>query len=161
MKVLLLLATMFGLSFSSLASDGSSGCGPGWYVLQENSLVSSSLRATTNGFLFPVTTIGMTIGSSNCTRHKIVLKEKESLHFVSQNYFEFRSDSAKGRGAYLSALAETIGCKKSSEAVFNSSMKKNYKKVFGHKHSQPEKVLEEVYKIILRDSELVQSCSLS
>ena len=95
MKNLFLALTLFG-SCSLFAADGSSGCGPGWYLFKENSLVSSAFRATTNGILFPSVTFGMTFGTSNCTQHKLVLKEKESLHFVTENYFEVQADMARG-----------------------------------------------------------------
>lgn len=141
------------------AKDGSSGCGPGWYILKENSIVSSSLRATTNGIFFPTTTIGMTIGTSNCTRHKIVLHEKKSLHFVTHNFHELKSEISKGNGDYLLALNEVLGCNPKDVSFFSKKVKKSYKKIFNSK--KPEKVLYNIYNTILRDKKLVQSCSLS
>lgn len=143
------------------AADGSSGCGPGWYVFKENSLVSSALRSTTNGFLAPVVTLGMTSGTSNCTQHKIVLKEKESLHFASMNYYELKRDAAKGEGEYLSAFATTIGCPAQAQARFNQKVRGSYGEVFraGAK-VDAESALLEVYKIILSDKELTAQCSL-
>ena len=70
---------------SAFAADGSSGCGPGWYIFKENSMVSSALRATTNGWSSPVVTIGMTFGTSNCAQHKLVMNDKRGLHFVTHN----------------------------------------------------------------------------
>src|SRR4051794_31289808 len=96
------------VSIQAFAMDGSSGCGPGWYLLKDTSIVSSALRATTNGILFPVYTFGMTFGTSNCTQHKLVLKEKESLYFATHNHFELKGNIAKGDGEYLSAFATTM-----------------------------------------------------
>ena len=159
MKYLFLAALISTLSFSATARDSSSGCGPGWYVVKENSLVSSALRATTNGFFFPTTTLGMTLGTSNCTKHKIVKTEKKSLHFVSHNLYEMKSEAAQGVGSYISALGEVIGCSKSGQKQFNNSLKSNYQNVF--KSDEPQEVLKNIYQVILQDEKLVQSCSLS
>ena len=44
-----------------------------------NSLLSSSLRATTNAILLNGT-FGMTFGTSNCSKHSIVKKEFQKIH---------------------------------------------------------------------------------
>lgn len=159
MRYTVLALACLCLSFSAAARDSSSGCGPGWYIVKENSLVSSALRATTNGFFFPTTTIGMTLGTSNCSKHKIVKTEKKSLHFVSHNLYEMKSEVAKGRGPYLSALGEVIGCTKDGKAQLSSSLKSQYKSVF--QSERPKDVLKNIYKVILNDDKLTQSCSLS
>ena len=43
------LIALFFLNFSlvSFAKDGSSGCGPGWYIAKDKSILSFALRATT------------------------------------------------------------------------------------------------------------------
>ncbi len=151
----------FALLASStlMAADGSSGCGPGWYLFKENSLVSSALRSTTNAFLFPSVTFGMTFGTSNCTRHKLVLKEKESLHFVTENYYEVQADMARGTGKFLSVLGETIGCDGGAIEHFNQMGKEHFKDIFSGEKT-PESVLLETYKMILNDKKLTQACSL-
>lgn len=147
-------------SINALASDGSSGCGPGWYIFKDNSLVSSALRATTNSLLFPISTIGMTVGTSNCTQHKLVLKEKESLYFATQNYFELKGQIAKGQGEYLSAFASTMGCPSSAQTLLNNRLRSNYESIFPKNKVDAEKVLLEVYKTILSDERLTAQCSL-
>jgi hypothetical protein len=155
-----ILATLF---FSNIlwAADGSSGCGPGWYLFKDNSLVSSALRTTTNAILFPAVTIGMTLGTSNCTQHKLVLKEKESLYFATMNHFELKRDIAKGQGEYLSAFSSTMGCPVNAQARLNNKLREDYPQIYSTKDIQPESVLLEVYKVILRDGELTKQCSLS
>lgn len=156
MKIVIIL--LF-LSKLAIAADGSSGCGPGWYILKDNSLLSSALRSTTNGMLFPVTTIGMTIGTSNCTRHKIVLKEKESLHFVTHNYFELKSQVAMGSGTHISALSQTMGCANGSDQAISQSLKGSYSEIFENSDSSnPEKALTEIFKVILRNPDLAKKC---
>lgn len=152
------LATI--VSTSAFAADGSSGCGPGWYLFKENSLLSSALRATTNVALFPVVTIGMTVGTSNCTQHKLVLKEKESLHFATMNHFELRHAMVQGQGEYLSAFAETMGCPASIQMRLNQSLRSHVRAIYPNQEINPESVLLEVYKVILSDRDLTKACSL-
>lgn len=159
MKKLVMIITIC-MSQLANASDGSSGCGPGWYILKENSLVSSFLRVITNAALFPSTTIGMTVGTSNCSQHKIVETEKESLHYATMNYFEILSEASRGGGKYTDAFATTIGCQKSVRAEFNSELQKHYQDVFFQDRSNPEKLLLNVYKMIFQDEKLLKSCSL-
>ncbi|MBF0208358.1 MAG: DUF3015 family protein [Oligoflexia bacterium] len=152
------------LTASSFATDNSSGCGPGWYIVRENSLVSSALRATTNGILFPSTTIGMTLGTSNCTKHSLVMKEKESLYYMTQNYSELQKEIAQGGGEFLDAFFTTVGCQGDQVQHFAQKMQANYGAIFSKQQKQmmnKESIgLLEVYKVILSDPQLVQACSL-
>ncbi len=157
--VAIVISSILGIN-SAQAGDSSSGCGPGWYLFKENSLLSSALRATTNGMLFPVTTIGMTVGTSNCTQHKLVLKEQESLHFATMNHFELKNAIVKGNGEYLSAFATTMGCPVQAQGRLNEQLRANYNNIYQGHEIQPAKVLTEVYKTILSDRKLTEQCSL-
>lgn len=82
MKLIKLFVVMAFLSSTTvvMAGDSSSGCGADWYIFKKNSLVSSSLRATTNAILLNAT-FGMTFGTSNCSQHSIVkVLDKIVLH---------------------------------------------------------------------------------
>ncbi|MGB0455013.1 MAG: DUF3015 family protein [Bacteriovoracaceae bacterium] len=151
------LLTLF-FSINSYAKDKSSGCGPGWYVFKKNSLVSSSLRATTNGILFPITTLGMTLGTSNCGKHSIVAKEQESLHYATNNFFEIKTEAASGKGEFLTSFATVLGCHPQSKAQFSKMMKKNYSKLFKGNQTDPKRLLKGVYDSIFSDMELQRSC---
>ena len=155
-------ALLIGGAFSlnAWAADGSSGCGPGWYVAKENSILSSALRLTTNGILFPAVTIGMTFGTSNCTQHKLVLREKESLYFATMNHYELKGDIATGRGEYLSAFAATMGCPVSAQPRLNSELRSAYGRIYPAAKPAAEDVLIQVYRVILSDKELTEKCSL-
>ena len=159
-KLILTLTTLL-FSFSIFAADGSSGCGPGWYVFKENSILSSALRATTNGILFPSTTFGMTFGTSNCSKHKLVKTEKESLQFATENYYEILTEASRGEGEFLSSFASTLGCQPEDFDAFGKEVKKNYQKVFKNRDVNPENLLREVYIMILSNKKLTYSCSLS
>lgn len=159
MKGFILGLFLFSAS-SIMAADGSSGCGPGWFIAKDNSLLSSALRATTNGLLFPLVSFGMTSGTSNCTKHSIVKTEEKSLYFVTQNLYEIKTEAAKGNGEFLQALGSTIGCKAGHLEYFSEKMQSNFEVIFKAQATN-EEVLLETYKVILTDPTLVQSCSLS
>jgi hypothetical protein len=154
----LILVLMFLFQGLAMAADGSSGCGPGWFVLKKNSLVSSSLRATTNGILMPTTTIGMTLGTSNCSKHDIVKNEQKSLHFVTQNYFELKAEMAKGQGEFIDSFAHTVGCSANSQALLKSELKGSYREIFSKSSATAEEVLGNIYKTIFSRNDLAKSC---
>ena len=98
-----LLALIFGVVASTqtakAAYSSSNGCGPGWYVFKDTSLVSSSLRTITNAALFPSATVGMTFGTSNCAKHKIVEeRDRESVKFATLAYHDLMIQTAQGHG---------------------------------------------------------------
>ena len=161
MQRILLACFLTVFSFSLLAADGSSGCGPGWYVFKKNSILSSALRVTTNGILFPTVTIGMTFGTSNCSKHSLVKTERESLKFATENYFEILTEAAKGEGEFLHSYAATLGCQKDGVKTFQKEMKKNYSKLLLKDSVNPQELLKNTYIIILENKELTHSCSLS
>jgi len=124
-KILGLMAGLMVFSSVVMADDSSSGCGLGWMVFKKNSLVSSSLRATTNTIF--LNTIAMTLGTSGCARHDIVMNEKKAIHFAQANFGKIMQEMAQGKGEYMTAFAEVLGC--SNAAAFSSSMQKNYGQV--------------------------------
>ncbi|MBT4792332.1 MAG: DUF3015 family protein [Halobacteriovoraceae bacterium] len=156
MKLILLLVTIF--SVNTYAADGSSGCGPGWFVSKKNSLLSSALRATTNAVLFPSVTLGMTLGTSNCTKHSIVKNEVEDLKFATENYFEIAADASKGNGAFLTAYGELMGCHGENTKIFKNRMQENFNQLFDKQNIDPTSLVKETYKVIIKDPVLFQSC---
>lgn len=156
-KVILLMVMIFSTTHL-FAADGSSGCGPGWYVAKENSLLSSSIRATTNGILVPTVTFGMTFGTSNCQKHSIVKLEKERIKFATENYFEIAADSAKGSGQFVAAYGELMGCNPASLQKFSNQMKKHFPKIFNAEEINPENLVKQTYIMMLKNSELTQAC---
>ena len=162
MKTLTLILTqLLALFFTqtALAADGSSGCGPGWYLLKNNSILSSALRATTNTVLFPATSLGMTFGTSHCTRHGIVNKEKETLYFLTHNYLEVKAQAAIGSGAHLIAFAQTMGCSSLASPRLGQSLKQSFSKIFQDNRSgSPEQSLLQIYKVILQEPQLSKQC---
>ncbi len=151
-----LVITLLVLSTNAFAKDGSTGCGPGWYIFKDNSLVSSTLRSITHGILWPVTTLGMTFGTSNCSKHKIVDNSKRSLHYATVSLENLRQDAARGAGQWVEAYAGTFQCSPLASLVFQRSLQKNYDQIF---HSEnPQHVVFSTINMIEGDHLLRTEC---
>ena len=130
MKQISLAFVLLFFSNVTLAADGSSGCGPAWYILKKNSLLSSSFRSITNGMLAPVVTLGMTFGTSNCSKHSIVEAESESLRYVENNLPVLRQDIARGGGESLDTLLGTMGCQFHETANISQHLQGEFSNIF-------------------------------
>ncbi len=144
-------------SLSALAVDASSGCGPGWYILKNNSLVSSYLRTITHAFLAPTVTFGMTTGTSNCTKHSIVEESKQSEALLTVTFDKLRQDVAQGQGVFLNAYADTFKCASDDKALFGKTVQANYSKIFVKDHS-PENIVENTKQVLAKEPKLATSC---
>ncbi len=156
-RLLFMLASC--LATHAFGADSSSGCGPGWYVFKENSMVSSSLRAVTNGILFPTSTLGMTFGTSNCAAHKLVQRDSESLRFVTLAYHDLQIQTAKGQGEHLGALAQTLGCPWQVQERFNAQLQSGYESVFPADDTAPTAVLDAINARLRADPSLATACA--
>lgn len=151
----IVLVALIVLGRATFAADSSSGCGLGWQVFKKNSLVSSSLRATTNAFF--LNTIAMTFGTSGCAKHSIVKNDKKSLHFLENNLPMVQAEMAMGSGEYINGLAQTFGC---DENTFSGHMQNNYSKVFNQNNKKAYDVLIAVEKEIVLNPTMLKACGL-
>ncbi|MCR9205823.1 MAG: DUF3015 domain-containing protein [Halobacteriovoraceae bacterium] len=117
---LLVSGSVFAMDENIAGSDNSSGCGYGWEVTKGKTLSASSTRGTTNSTAS--NTIAMTMGTSGCEKHDIVMQEKEQIHFANFNYEMIVADMAIGSGEYLSGFADVLGC---SQVSFASAAQQN------------------------------------
>jgi len=156
--VLVILA--LGFSSAAFADDSSNGCGLGWKVTKRKSLVSSSVRGTTNSIAYNQT-FGMTSGTSGCAQHSIVKNERAVEHFVEANYNNLMVDMAKGEGEYVQALAYVMGCDATSVEHFTNMTQKNYGAIFTSDSIGPQKLIQNVKSQVTSDSALAVSCSAS
>ncbi|MCP4912184.1 MAG: DUF3015 domain-containing protein [Oligoflexia bacterium] len=154
-KCLVLLGLFLGLISTNLyAADSSSGCGLGWAVFKKNSLVSSSLRATTNAFF--LNTIAMTFGTSGCAKHSIVKNEAKQLHFSETNYPQLVAQMSQGQGEYVNSMAGLMGC---DSAVFSQTMQQNFSQVVPSADSAKELVQNMQLQVLTNES-LARSCGI-
>lgn len=154
-KSLTLLAFAFILT-NAQAADSSSGCGLGWAVFKDNSLISSALRATTNAMFF--NTIGMTFGTSGCARHSIVMNDKKTLHFTEANHNVLKLEVAQGRGEHLNGLSHLMGC---SPDVFSTTLQKNYNQVFKNEEVSPRELVNNIQAQVVSNEDLARSCGIA
>lgn len=154
-KNLLIGLTLSLLSLGTFAGDSSSGCGLGWAVFKDTSLVSSALRATTNAFF--LNTIAMTSGTSGCAKHSIVKNDKKSLHFMDANKHQLMTEMALGNGEYVSALSQLMGCE---EVAFTQNMRENFQNVFVREDMPARELVNRVQMQIISNKELAASCGL-
>jgi predicted methyltransferase len=117
---LLVSGSIFAMDDNVAGSDNSSGCGYGWEVTKGKTLSASSTRGSTNSTAS--NTIAMTMGTSGCEKHDIVMQEKEQIHFANFNYEMIVADMAIGSGEYLNGFADVLGC---SQASFASAAQQN------------------------------------
>jgi hypothetical protein len=139
------------------ADDASSGCGLGWEVSKDNTLVSSLGRAITNAIAS--NTIAMTFGTSGCAKHELVQNDKASLHFAEANFHNLMVEMAEGQGQYVDAFAQTLGCQ-GSEKIFTQYMQGNYHKIFKTPNTTPFEMLKNV-KTQMKKSSLASSCHIA
>lgn len=122
--------SIIAVTAPALAKDKSSGCGPGWYIADDMSLMSSATRATTDSYLFPTVTFGMTSGTSNCAKHTWVQNNPEAANFIVANIHNLQIETASAGGESLAALAKTFGCPESMNGQFARTMQANYEQIF-------------------------------
>jgi hypothetical protein len=150
---MVLLALILVPSLSH-AKDSSSGCGLGWEVAKENSLLSSFARALTNATF--LNTVAMTFGTSGCTKHTIVQKEKEAQYFAEANYHNLLLEMAMGNGQNLENFAAVLGC---NADHFAERMQSHFAEIFPSRHASPDGMLENVRAAITFDPELRAACA--
>lgn len=159
MRKLGMLLIGLTLVFSkAYAADGSSGCGAGWYILKKNSLISSTLRATTNA-IFLNATFGMTFGTSNCSKHSIVKNDMKAIHFTEYTFAQLKREMAKAQGDYFLAMADIMGCSNQT-AQFGKVVRGNYQNIFSKSTKTPVDMVKNLEKQIKRDPQLSKGCHL-
>ena len=111
-KSLIALALLLAagiVSAKDMTPDKSDGCGPGWYIYEDKTILGTSIRGTTNAII-PGQISGMTSGTSNCAQHDIVKADKLKLHYTANNYELIIAEMAAGQGEFLNEYARVLGC---------------------------------------------------
>lgn len=155
MNKIFLAFSVFMMSIGIYAADSSSGCGLGWQIFRDNSLVSSSLRATTNSIT--LNTIGMTLGTSGCAKHSIVKNESKGIHFAEANMDQLMLEMAQGQGEFVAGFANVIGCQPDS---FARGVQKNYNKIFTSEETSAGEMYKNLKFIVGSDEFLARSCAI-
>ena len=134
---------------------GSDGCGLGWQITDKKTMLGTSTRATTNGFVPP--TFGMTSGTIGCDQHDIAKKEQKAATYVVANYQTLSNELAQGSGETVQGLAFVMGCSSSSTEL-GRALQSNYGKI-GSAQNGVE-LYRGVRQIISTDSSLSGQCAV-
>ncbi|MGE0528634.1 MAG: DUF3015 family protein [Bdellovibrionales bacterium] len=108
MRKLVLLAVLIGLPAISHARDQMDGCGLGWEVTDDETMIATTTRGTTNAFVPP--TFGMTSGTLGCKQLEFASNEKEAVNYVVNNFSNLKQELAIGQGEYVEGLSEVMNC---------------------------------------------------
>ena len=141
---------------SVFAADSSSGCGMGYEVAPNQSLVSSSTRSIVNATFS--SSIAMTLGTSGCAKHSIVKNEAKGIHFVEANMNVLALEMARGNGEFVASFASVYGCNDAS--AFGSMVQSNYETVLPSSNTSGVELYNNVKSQIKNNAALSASCSL-
>jgi len=153
-----MLAVLLGLFSFSASADNSAGCGLGTMIWRENSIISGLFRMTTN-HSFSSQLFGITSGTSGCSQHSIVMREKAPIYYAEANLEELKVDMAKGEGEYVSIFSDALGCPTNLKSDFVQSSKDKYETIFPKSDLSAQEMLENVKKMIKETPTLSGKCS--
>lgn len=135
---------------------GSDSCGLGWQVTRKKSFIATTTRGTTN-YVVPYT-FGMTTGTMGCDQHSFAKKDRQAIEYVASNYEPLTIEMAAGRGEYLQAFAQVMGCG-SSTGQFGTVMQKNYGDIVG-KSKNAIDFFQNVKTSVKKEGRLAANCGL-
>jgi len=130
------------------------GCGLGWQVTKKRTMIATTTRGTTNGFVHP--SYGMTSGTIGCEQHSFAQEDRPAAAYVASNQEQLKMEMAEGRGEYLSAFARTLGCSDADLGAFGQMTQKNYESIVD---DSSENMLKNVKREMQKDSKL-NGCSV-
>lgn len=134
--------TVLLFTMSVHAEDKSSGCGLGWKVAPQNSLISSYTRSLTN--ITTTSTLAMTSGTSGCDKHSVVDRSKMEIHYAEANYHELMVEGSRGQGEHLKGFAMVMGCEGNQIPAFMESTQRHYDSIFTPTGSDPSDLVRNV-----------------
>ena len=125
MRIIIFTLAALLMGPSVFAKDSFDGCGLGWEVTQDKTVIATTTRGTTNAIVPPI--FGMTTGTIGCDQFDgLAMNEKAGAEYVAKNYETIRAELAMGQGEYLEATAQSLNC---DSASFGSHVQKNYEGV--------------------------------
>lgn len=144
-KLLLMFLLLTGVPFLAFAGDDmepdkSDGCGLGWQVMDNKSIVATIVRGTTNVSVPP--TFGMSTGTIDCEQHSLVKNEKKSIYYTESNFENLLAEMSEGKGEYLNGFANVLGCK--DQKAFSQMSQRNYGKIVPQSDVTPSQLLQNV-----------------
>ncbi len=139
MKSVIVIALAL-FSMNVYAKDTSSGCGIGWEIAPDQSLVSSSVRSVVDSMAS--NTVGMTLGTSGCAKHSIVENDKKDIHYAEVNFHEVMAEMSQGQGEHLKGFALAMGCANEEVNAFSQATQNNYGQIFNSSKVVPADLVQ-------------------
>jgi hypothetical protein len=138
------------LLFASAALAGqaasNTGCGLGtilWGNKADNSVLSQSLQATTNGILGNQT-FGITSGTLGCDQPANVAASERLMEFTVANMDNLARDIARGEGESLETLAELLAVPEQNRGEFYANLQGNFADIFSTGEESAANVLDRI-----------------
>jgi len=135
-----------GAALAAGQAEQNCGCGLGtilWGDKADNSVLSQSLQATTNG-LFGNQTFGITSGTLGCEQPASVATNDRLLEFAAANMDTLARDISRGEGESLDTLAELLAVPEVKRGEFSSSLQGNFSSIFVTGDESPAVVLDRI-----------------
>lgn len=131
-KFLLLTVVAFLMAgTAAMAAETGPGCGPGKVVFNgKKGILFQNLAWTTNYAFLPWQLFAITLGTSGCNADAVIMRDKEQHVFVASNFDRLSQDMASGRGEYVDAMADLMGCQSSAYPAFAHMAQQTYGKIF-------------------------------
>lgn len=155
MKKLTILASAAVLALAShqaMSQEDGPGCGVGSMVMDGKSGKGSHIVAAFLNGLF-TNTFSMTTGALGCDPTQVVQLEEARQIFVAENMDQLSTETAKGSGDYLYALATLMGVPESEQSHFNSLAQSQFDALF-HEGSDASSVISTLQLAMANDDRL-------
>jgi hypothetical protein len=133
------------------------GCGLGWQVTRERTLLGSITRGTTNATVPP--SFGMSSGTLGCAQLPLSQNEQNAVKYAAVNMDSLALDMAAGQGEYLQAFAQTLGCGAVSDS-FSQMTQANYSSITKNGQANALEVFENVKRAIRGNAFLSAGCGV-
>ena len=144
-KIALVLSLLPLVSF---AEDTVDSCGLGWEVMEDKTLLGTSVRATTNYFVPP--SFGMTSGTMGCDKHEIASKDMEKAKYAVTNFETLKLEMAAGQGETLDAFAQVMGCESQN---FSKMTEDNFNQIYSSSETSAVEMFKNVQALASRSCE--------
>jgi len=135
-----------GTALAAGQAEENCGCGLGtilWGNKADNSVLSQSLQATTNG-LFGNQTFGITSGTLGCEQPANVATNDRLMEFAAANMDNLARDIARGEGESLDTLAELLAVPEANRDGFSANLQENFASIFVSGEESPAVVIDRI-----------------
>ena len=126
-----LLAVISLISPVAYAEDNVGSCGWGSKLFEgDKGVAPQVLAVTTNGFTGSQT-VGISSGTSGCTRNGVVRSNWHSVQYIEENKTRLAEDISRGNGDSLDGLATVLGITEApTRALFKRQSQLHFAEVF-------------------------------